>query len=198
MDEKALELVRDDPEALSAHIDRELAGRSLHYFLRESWPILEPRTEFQDDWYLGYLCEHLEVFWSGKEYRELLVCMPPRHGKSLVGSVAFPVWTWGPAETPWERFMLVSYGDKLAVELSVKRRALIKNPWFQARWGHVFKMSEDVDQKGNFENTERGAMFATQILEIAQQGAVARWSEQQRSIGIPEQVAVRVDGDRVS
>ena len=38
-------------------IDRALAKRSLAEFVRQAWPILEPRTKPVWNWHLDLLCE---------------------------------------------------------------------------------------------------------------------------------------------
>ena len=39
-------------------LDRLLAERSLADFVRQAWPILEPKTQFEENWHLDFIAEH--------------------------------------------------------------------------------------------------------------------------------------------
>src|SRR5690242_10078222 len=66
---------------------------SLYEFAREAWEVLEPGTPFVDGEHLRSICLHLEAVTDGRITR-LLINMPPRHAKSTIVSVIWPVWTW--------------------------------------------------------------------------------------------------------
>ena len=76
-------------------IQREKANRSLHEFVRQAWHVVEPSTPFIDNWHLGAMCEHLEACTNG-EITRLLMNVPPGTMKSLLCSVFWPCWEWGP------------------------------------------------------------------------------------------------------
>ena len=42
-------------------------------------------------------------------------------------------------------------------------RRLIESPWYQARWGEVFHLTSDQNQKIKFENDKRGYRMATSV-----------------------------------
>jgi hypothetical protein len=71
-------------------IDRKLAERSLADFVRQAWPVLEPKTPYLENWHLELLIEALEAVAIGQIQR-LIINIPPRFGKSLLASVLFPV-----------------------------------------------------------------------------------------------------------
>jgi len=127
-------------------------------FFRESFSIVEPNTIFQDAWYIGYVGEHLEAVNLGQIQR-LAISIPPRMLKSDEVTVAFPPWMW--IAKPWKRFMSVSYSKELAVDHSLARRRIIESDWYQNRWGSVYQIMPDQNQKHVFENTARGKMLAT-------------------------------------
>lgn len=58
-----------------------------------------------------YICKVLEDVEQGKETRVIL-CLPPRHSKSMTVSETFPSWFIG--RNPERRVIEVSYGDRLA------------------------------------------------------------------------------------
>lgn len=75
---------------------------------------------------------------------------------SLLTSVFWPSWEWGPKKMPWNQFLTFSYSKKLALRDNIKCRTLIKSPFYQERWGDVFKLSTDVKAKEKFGNDKNG------------------------------------------
>ena len=141
-------------------IDCALAKRSLADFVRQAWPILEPKTPFLENWHHGLLFEALEAVAAGELLR-LIINIPPRYGKSLLASILFPAWVW--LSNPGERFLFASYSSQLSTKHNVDRRALIQSPWYQSRWGAIVKLASDTNLKTEFTNTARGHMIATSV-----------------------------------
>ncbi len=141
-------------------LDRALAERSFLDFVRQAWPVLEPKTPYQGNWHHELLAEALEAVAAG-ELRKLIINMPPRSGKSLLVSVFFPCWLW--LRAPWERMLFASYSAVLATKHSVDRRALIQSPWYVGNWGIIVRLAEDSNLKTEFSNMARGHMIATSV-----------------------------------
>ena len=141
-------------------LDRALAERSFADFVRQAWPVLEPQTSFVDNWHVDLLAEYLEAVADGEILR-LIINVPPRSGKSLLATILFPCWVW--LRTPAERFMFTSYSAALSSKHSIDRRAVLQSAWYQRNWGHLFKLADDLNQKGEFANTRRGHMIATSV-----------------------------------
>ena len=76
-------------------IERELCRRSLAHFAGRAWHILEPSTTLKWGWALDAICQHLETVTAG-DIRRLLMNVPPGSMKSLLTSVIWPAWEWGP------------------------------------------------------------------------------------------------------
>lgn len=148
-----------DP-ALPLAVEREQAERHLYRFLREGWHVLEPETEFVAGWHIELVAEYLELVTQG-QIRRLIVNEAPKHTKSALCTIFWPVWIW--LKKPSLRFMFTSYSSTLSTQHSIKRRQLIESEWFQERWGDRFKLSSDQNVKTHFENTARGAMFAASL-----------------------------------
>lgn len=129
-------------------------------FITESWHIVEPANTFQPNWHIDALVLHLEALADG-QIRNLLITMPPRMLKSLVGRVFFSSWLW--TFRPWTRFLWSSYASALSIRDNVKCRRIIQSQWFQARWGHVFRMTSDQNVKQRFENDKTGYLIATSV-----------------------------------
>lgn len=81
--------------------------------------------------------------------------------KSLQVAVLWPTWAW--TWQPQLRWLFSSYAEKLAIRDSVKSRRLINSPWYQARWGHVFRLTGDQNEKMRFENSRTGYRIATSV-----------------------------------
>ena len=81
-----LDMVRREKE-------RRLASAKLYEFVRQSWPVVEPGVPFIPSWHIEEICEHLEAVSAG-DIRKLLINIPPRHSKSTIVSVMWPMWEW--------------------------------------------------------------------------------------------------------
>src|SRR5438874_11325672 len=79
--------------SLIRKIDAHRAARSLREFVQQAWPVVEPATNFVPGWHIDAICEHLEAVSRGQIQR-LLICIPPRHMKSLLVSALWPCWEW--------------------------------------------------------------------------------------------------------
>lgn len=143
-----------------ADIDREISRRSLVEFIRLAWPVVEPSTPYVHGWHIDAIAEHLEAVSRG-EIRNLVINMPPRHAKSLLVSVFWPVWEW--TTHPERRWLYSSYALSLSIRDSLKCRRLIESPWFQKRWGHVFALTNDQNAKIRFDNDKTGYRIATSV-----------------------------------
>jgi len=140
--------------------DKEKAEDSLKEYSRQAWYIVEPVTEFQDNWHIDAICEHLEAVSKG-EIRKLLINVPPRHMKSLLTSVFWMTWTW--IKKPALRWVFVSYDGALSVRDSRKSRNIIKSKWYQERWEDKFKLAGDQNLKTRFENDKTGHRIASSV-----------------------------------
>lgn len=138
----------------------ELATDSLHEFVRQAWAEIEPSQEFVDNWHIAEICRHLEAVTDAR-IPSLLVNVPPGGMKSILVCVMWPSWVW--AKKPAARFMFASYTQELSTRDSVKMRYLIESPWYQERWGHVFRLMGDQNQKIKYETSKRGWRLATSV-----------------------------------
>jgi predicted phage terminase large subunit-like protein len=141
-------------------IDKVLAERHLHEFIKQSWATIEPGRQFHDNWHIGAICEHLEAVVNG-EIRRLIINIPPRHMKSLTCDVGFPTWAW--LHKPHLQFLFASYASALSIRDSVKCRRLIQSPWYQKNWGKNFSLTGDQNQKQRFENSKNGHRISTSV-----------------------------------
>lgn len=145
---------------LFEQITREKAERSLPEFIRQAWQVIEPGTEYVDNWHIHLIGEYMEAVNAG-QIRRLIINIPPRHMKSLEVTVCYPVWTW--IRNPEKRFIKVSYSDSLSRKHNIIARDIITSPWYQKRWGDKFKLKDDVNRQAEFKNTAQGFMISTSV-----------------------------------
>jgi len=141
-------------------INAELAKRSLSEFIKQAWHVVEPGTPYIHGWHIDAICEHLEAVTNG-HIRNLLINMPPRHAKSLIVSVFWPVWEW--LGNPSCKWLYSSYGQSLSTRDSLKCRRLILSPWFQRNYSNSFKLTSDQRAKTRFDNDHMGYRIATSV-----------------------------------
>jgi predicted phage terminase large subunit-like protein len=139
---------------------RRKAGESLYEFVKQSWDTVEPGIPFVPSWHIELICKHLEAVSDG-DIRRLLINIPPRHSKSTIVSVMWPMWEW--INSPEQKFLAASYSGTLSIRDNLKARRLIQSPWYVERWGHVFGMTGDQNAKQRFENDKTGYRIATSV-----------------------------------
>ena len=122
--------------------------------------MIEPATPFVGGWHLDAVCDHLEAVTRGA-IRNLVILIPPRHTKSILTSVCWPVWDW--IAHPAHRFLFASYSAGLSTEHAVLSRRILDSPWYQARWGQRFRLTTDQNVKTHYENTQRGVRISTSV-----------------------------------
>lgn len=93
---------------------------------------------------------------EGRSIRQIWL-MPRRYGKSLAASQWGPVWALD--RYPWMRFLLVSYGDELALENAYAVRSILRDN------SDVLgvQLQPDRKQVGRFKTTEGGGVLARGI-----------------------------------
>lgn len=136
----------------------ELASRKLEHFTGFVWPIILPGVPFQSGRHIGMICEHLEAV-TALELLKLIINAPPRHTKSLIVSVIWPMWSW--LRKPWLQYVFMSYSDSLWKRDSIRCRDLIKSRRFIEAFQPEWRMSETHDTIESFENTMKGRRKAT-------------------------------------
>ena len=139
---------------------------SLAAFYKCVWPYLDP-APYKHNWHIDATAEQAEKLITG-ETRRLIVNQPPRTGKSSLLSVVFPLWVWiqptrGPMSGPQVKFLCASYGQSLSLKHSGDMRKIIQSGWFQKHWGHRFKLLDDRNAVGMFENTAGGYRMSTSV-----------------------------------
>ena len=163
---------------LSAALEQEQKKRSceksFHAFVLEFWDVLEPGVDFIDGWPIHALCAHLEAVaysvcdrdYKGAIVNRLLVNVPPGFLKSMLFSVFFPAWVWGPYNHPEKRFLCASHAMDLSTRDSTKCRRLIQSEKYQKWWGRRVVITRDQNAKQKFENTQLGFRQAVAAVSV--------------------------------
>lgn len=136
---------------------------SLREFVTGAWPHVEGRRKLLPNWHLDAFTELLEAVSRG-DVNKAVVNMPPGLAKSIVGSVMWPAWDWGPFERPDRRWLCLSYGgddDSPATRDAERCRDLLVSRWYQGEWGTGFTLSDTQNAKNFFSNTRRGYRIST-------------------------------------
>lgn len=138
--------------------------KTLAGFIREAWAEVEPLMPLIWNWHIDAICAHLEAVTRG-EINRLLINVPPGTMKSLIVSVFWPAWEWGPAGLPSMRYFTTSYKlEGLADRDSRKMRDLVRSEWFQERWGQACTLTRTGET--DFENVSKGWRKAMAFVSL--------------------------------
>lgn len=88
--------------------------------------------------------EHIEAF-GDRDYKVLLVFVPPRHGKSELCSIGFPAWYLG--RNPDKEIITVSYSAELAQDFGGKTRSVISSEAYPLIFNINLKADEQAKAK---------------------------------------------------
>lgn len=136
---------------------RLLAKKHLLPFVQRVQPDYDPGWVHKD------ICEHLEWFSeavAAKESPRLAIFMPPRHGKSALGSITFPSWHLG--RNPSHEVISCSYSAALSLKFSRKARALVRDPAFTQVFPD-FQLDPDSQSAEEWLTTDAGGFRAAGV-----------------------------------
>jgi predicted phage terminase large subunit-like protein len=110
--------------------------KTLAGFVREAWHVLEPRARYVHGPHIDAICQHLEAVSTGQINR-LLMNVPPGAMKSLLTSVFWPAYEWGPLGMSSMRYLATAFNDGPVKRDSRKCRDLVLSEWYQERWPSI-------------------------------------------------------------
>jgi predicted phage terminase large subunit-like protein len=145
--------------------------RHLNGFVREAWHVLHPAVPYVRNWHIDVICSHLEAISRG-DYKKcdpprdnrLLINVPPGSAKSLIVSVFWQAWEWGPYDKPHLQYLTTTYREDYALRDSRKTRDLISSEWYQALWGDRVKLTNLGEHR--FANSEQGYRWAVPFASL--------------------------------
>lgn len=103
-------------------------------FIKHFWHLVEPGRKFISGWGIEAMCLHLEAVDRG-EIQKLLITVPPGSMKSLLCSVFFPLWQWGPRNKPQRRFLNFSYSAHLTERDNDRMLTILQSREWAELWG---------------------------------------------------------------
>ena len=114
------------PEIPIAHL-RALARKDFGFFARGSLQELHPAVRILWNWHLDLICSYLMDVFEGRT-RRLIINIPPRYGKSLLASIAFPAFILG--HRPEAEIICMSYVQNLSEDLAERTRRLMNSQFY--------------------------------------------------------------------
>ncbi len=96
-------------------------------FVERCFRHLNPGVPFVPGWHIDLLATWLSA--CDTDSQRIIVNLPPRHLKSLVGSVALPAWLLG--HNPSMQIICASYGSELSEKFSRECRSVMESPWYK-------------------------------------------------------------------
>lgn len=157
-----MRLIRAERARREAEAERERVSRdaerirarcqTLAGFVREAWHVVEPSNAYIHGWHLDAICQHLEAVTDGRINR-LLINVPPGTMKSLLTSVLWPAWEWGPKGMPSLRYLTTSYAEGYVKRDSRRMRDLVQSEWYRSLWPEVELVRAG---EASFANTKTG------------------------------------------
>lgn len=97
--------------------------------------------------------EKIEAF-GDRDFKVVIVTVPPRHGKSELCSINFPAWYLG--RNPEKEIITVSYSGELALDFGSKTRTLVGTEMYKAIFPGV-TLKEDEQAKAKWKTNKAGA-----------------------------------------
>jgi predicted phage terminase large subunit-like protein len=110
--------------------------KTLAGFVREAWHVLEPEAEYVHSWHIEAICQHLEAVTDGRINR-LMINVPPGSSKSLIVSVMWQAWEWGPCGRRSLRYLATAFNEIPVKRDTRKCRDLIASEWYRRLWPEV-------------------------------------------------------------
>lgn len=150
-----------DAEYLNA-----LCRENLDAFTRKAFTLLEPSTQFEYNWHIGCIAEHLQAVWDG-EIPKLIINMPPRSLKTHITSVSFAAWLLG--KQPTIQLMLTSFKSGLAEKMTRKTRSVLQSEWYKGCFKDT-RLSEELNRQYYFETTQKGQYFSSAMSNVTGEG----------------------------
>lgn len=135
--------------------------QTLSGFVREAWHVLEPNATFSHNWHIDDICRHLEAVTDGRINR-LLINVPPGSMKSLLVSVFWQAWEWGPKGLHSLRYLTTSFNEIPVKRDTRKTRDLIMSDWYQSLWPEVrLTRTAELSFANSHTGTREGVPFGS-------------------------------------
>ncbi|MDY6835345.1 MAG: phage terminase large subunit [Chloroflexota bacterium] len=115
----------DIVDAAQALLERRQARSSLIDYAQYTLPGYDAAPHLRE------VADSLEAVERG-DIKNLIIMMPPRHGKTELASVRFPGWYLG--RNPQKQIIAASHSENLAYTNSLACRTVLESPTYQRLW----------------------------------------------------------------
>jgi len=136
----------------------QLCRNDFRSFAIRAFPVVEPNL-LDPARHIDIICRLLEKVTLGIVLRAL-VCIPPRHLKTYLISIAYTAWLLG--KNPSARIICVSYGAALAEKFNADTLKLMKSPWYKRIFPGTI-LDPKKQSATEIGTTSGGYRFATSI-----------------------------------
>ena len=116
-----------------------------------------PTQLYSPNWHIDLIADRLEQCRSGR-IKRLIITMPPRYLKSILGSVAFPAFLLG--HDPAARIVCASYAQDLAEKHAADCRLVMNSPWYRRLFPQTILSKETAAE---LTTIQRGFRLATSV-----------------------------------
>lgn len=169
----SLDAIRAEKARRAAEADRQrvlqdaeaIRARCITFagFVKEAWHVLEPANPLKWSWHLDAMCAHLEAITLRRMAPWAIFNVPPGSSKSMIVSVLWQAWEWGPCGLRSSRFLTTSFEEENVKRDTRKTRDLIKSAWFRALWPEV-----ELTRAGetSFANSDTGSREGVPFASI--------------------------------
>lgn len=118
--------------------------------------LIATNQKYEPNWHHELIANELERIErvGDRDYKVLMVFVPPRHGKSELCSVGFPAWFLG--RNPEKEIITVSYSAELAQDFGSKTRSIVSGEAYP----HIFSgitLKEDEQAKAKWRTNKGGS-----------------------------------------
>ncbi|MGX9694422.1 terminase large subunit domain-containing protein [Achromobacter anxifer] len=139
-------------QAASELLARRRARESLLDFTKYTLPSYRPAPHHAE------IARALEAVERG-DIKRLMICMPPRHGKSELASKRFPAWYLG--RNPDKQIIAASYNSDLAGDFGREVRNIVAETEFRALF--TVTLAPDSKAANRWHTSERGMYVAAGV-----------------------------------
>ena len=145
--------------ALNRAVWKALLRNNFKAFTHKCFQTVAPGQPMLWNWHLDALCHYLELCRRG-EIRRLIVTLPPRNGKSITTSVAWPAWAL--AHDPRIRIVCASYSQDLSTKHARDFRLVLNSPWYRRLFPGT-RIDPRKNTEAEIETTARGYRLTTSV-----------------------------------
>ena len=144
-------------------LERELirlkTRNDLSTFIHRTFQTVAPAQPSLHNWHIDAMAWHLEQCAIGA-IKRLVITLPPRYGKSICASVAFPAWVLG--RDPSNKIICASYSENLASKHAGDCRTVMESDWYRSAFPST-RIRREKNAELNYVTTRQGYRYSTSV-----------------------------------